>query len=95
MPGEPWILAAFVLMTLLNLGVILYWRRRAGSGTGELGLDAAVPGDGNADGVENAVCCPDCGATNERGYHYCRQCAGELGRAGRSASPGSDSNGVF
>lgn len=35
-------------------------------------------GDGSVDRKDGSVTCPECGAGNEAGYRYCRDCVSEL-----------------
>jgi len=97
MNSEAWVFAAFALMALLHLGLVLYWRQRSASASGERPRRPAGENTSSAaatDG-EPAVWCPDCGEPNQPGYHYCRRCVSELGGGQRSAPEGSDSSGVF
>jgi hypothetical protein len=55
--------AALGFAHLLAIGIGL-WLRRTGS---EVATDPS-----------GSVRCPDCGATNEAGYRYCRNCVAEL-----------------
>lgn len=73
------LLVAVVLAHLLVTYLLVRRRARASAPRGSEGGTAAS-GDGvNADVVE----CPTCGAENERGYRFCRQCVEELpGSAG-------------
>jgi len=66
----PALLAAAVLLLIavaVAVGASL-GRRRATARIEE--GERRFPGGG--------VDCPDCGAGNERGYHYCRECGAEL-----------------
>lgn len=97
MNNEAWVFGAFALMALLHLGLVLYWRQRSASTSGERPhqrtgdhASSATVGDD-----EPTVWCPDCGEANRPDYHYCRRCVSELGGGQRSAPESSDSSGVF
>lgn len=97
MESEAWVFAAFGLMALVHLGLVLYWRRRSASPSGETGRRRAADGAGarTAEAGDRGVVCSDCGEPNEPGYHYCRRCVSELGGGRRGASSGSNSRSVF
>lgn len=80
-------LAIFVALGTVHLVVLVYvFVRRRTSNADAVGGTArnGVGGSDSAD--EWTVQCSECGAWNEPGFRYCRQCVTEL--------PGSDSSGL-
>ncbi|MFB6266760.1 MAG: zinc ribbon domain-containing protein [Halodesulfurarchaeum sp.] len=78
-----WIVLGLVLLAVAQL-VALRFARRASQEDGDgptptpgRGLEGPPdPGSDSAGG--DTVPCPHCGATNEAGYKYCRQCVSVL-----------------
>lgn len=70
MTGD-WVFAGITVLVLLHGMALLYAYRRARTSGG-----AAV--DDEASVTEDGVECPSCGAHNETGFRYCRQCVSEL-----------------
>lgn len=97
MESEAWVFAAFALMALVHLGLVLYWRRRSAGTSGEVRPNRVSDGTPTrpVEDDDRLVVCSDCGEHNEPGYHYCRRCISELGSDRRTAPPGSNSRGVF
>lgn len=74
---ETWaleIVAAFAAVQLLALAYF-YYRGLTGTTNGDSqGLAPAAPDDGDRDAVQ----CSECGAENDPGYRYCRDCVADL-----------------
>lgn len=86
MYGEPWLHAALLALGLLHVLGVASWHAargeaRADGEDGDAAVTAAGGDSGTAAGAER-VTCPQCGASNEQGYRFCRRCVGEI--------PGSD-----
>lgn len=86
---EPW-LAAVLAIAGLHL-LVAWYARRAASRAAPAGAGVA------ADYVEDEeVTCPTCGAENELGYRFCRNCIGELPGANPGiTAAGPSRSGVF
>jgi len=71
---QPWLYTLFVVVGGVHVFAVLHaYRSRQSS---DDGVDLS-------DSTETAVPvaevdCPECGATNERGYKYCANCVGDL-----------------
>lgn len=76
--AQPWVYGAIVLLVVLHGAALLYAYRTGQRQIGQPNTESAGK-DVTGEGIE----CPDCGALNERGYRYCRQCVGELPVAAR------------
>jgi len=75
-----WLVAYLVGFALLQLVLYRYFRedspreRTAPSASERSRVSLKAPPDDAGDGIH----CKLCGAYNEAGYSYCRQCAGQL-----------------
>jgi len=80
-----WLVVYLVGFALLQVLLYRYLRNSRGGQTAPRGPEpegARAPVDGASsrrpDAAEDGVCCRNCGAHNEVGYAYCRECAGQL-----------------
>jgi len=96
MLGSEWLYGAIALLVGVHVLTMLYAYRRQGEPTPGTTSDAegAVDAEtaGSDDGPE-LVHCPHCGAGNEGGYQFCRECTADLstGSGYRHASQRSES----
>jgi len=93
MLGSEWLYGAIALLVGVHVLTLLYAYRRQGeptTGTAD-GEAETVPTPSGETGPE-AVCCGHCGAINEGGYQFCRECASDLatGSGQRLTQPNAD-----
>lgn len=77
MPVDTWVYAAFGVLLGLHLVTLVYAYRARGTLPWQIeGTESATAEN---DGVDEDVCyCDECGAENEVGYRFCRNCVSEL-----------------
>ena len=74
----------YALLFVLVHAVVLYYLYRA-TGTSTVAASTDAEDDVAAD--DRTVTCGNCGAENELGYRYCRNCVAELsGAVGRTSA---------
>jgi hypothetical protein len=74
-----WLVAYLAGFALLQVLLYRYLRDSQGTGTVPSGTEAAsVAAVERTEPDGDGVRCGRCGAANDRGYSYCRNCAGQL-----------------
>lgn len=80
MLGSEWLYGVIALLVGVHVLTLLYAYRRQGEPTAghtQADTERSMPGTSDDDGDE-LVSCGHCGAHNENGYQYCRECAADL-----------------
>ena len=79
MLGSEWLYGAIALLVGVHILTMLYAYRRQGEPTsGTTRSDSGVTTTGDDDAAVGLVACTHCGARNEQGYQFCRECAADL-----------------
>jgi hypothetical protein len=79
MMGSEWLYGAIALLVGVHVLTILYAYRRQGEPTG--GTEQSDPESSASTGSDDdqeVVSCAHCGALNEHGYQFCRECVADL-----------------
>ncbi|WP_135305369.1 DUF7577 domain-containing protein [Haloarcula amylovorans] len=92
MIGSEWLYGAIALLVGLHVLTMLYaYRRQSDAAAGATQADAETRPAVGSDEEEEAggtVNCAHCGAVNQRGYQFCRECVADLSSsAPRRQSP--------
>lgn len=92
-----WVYGYAVLFGLVHVVLLYYLYRTTGTTAETAGARAAAPEESEDVEVDGTVQCANCGAENERGFRYCRNCVEELpGAVDRtSASAGPAGRGIL
>lgn len=80
MLGSEWLYGAIALLVGVHVLTLLYAYRQQGepaAGTAQSESEMTVPAGGD-DEDDGTVVCAHCGATNDPGYQFCRQCVSDL-----------------
>lgn len=79
MLGSEWLYGAIALLVGVHVLTILYAYRRQGEPAGAEQSDPEASTSSGSDGDEReVVSCGHCGAINEHGYQFCRECVADL-----------------
>ena len=80
MLGSEWLYGAIALLVGVHVLTILYaYRRRGEPAAGAEQSDPETSLSSGGDGDErDVVSCAHCGAVNEHGYQFCRECVADL-----------------
>jgi len=79
MLGSEWLYGAIALLVGVHVLTMLYAYRRQGepaSGAAQSDPGATTPANG--DDSVGLVTCANCGARNEQGYQFCRECTADM-----------------
>lgn len=95
MLGSEWLYGAIALLVGVHVLTLLYAYRRQGEPTpGTSGdTETTLPSPSDDEGP-TLVSCPNCGARNENGYQFCRECVADLstGSGRRHARQGPETH---
>ena len=79
MLGSEWLYGAIALLVGVHVVTLLYAYRKQGEpASGAAQSEAERATSTASDDDAGTVACPHCGATNEFGYQFCRQCVADL-----------------
>jgi len=79
MLGSEWLYGAIALLVGIHILTMLYAYRRQGEPTsGTAQSDPGTTSQATSDEQIDIVACAHCGARNERGYQFCRECVADM-----------------
>ncbi|GGO00128.1 MULTISPECIES: DUF7577 domain-containing protein [Haloarcula] len=79
MMGSEWLYGAIALLVGLHVLTMLYaYRRQSDPASGATQSDPETTPPAPSDDAVETIDCAHCGATNERGYQFCRECVADL-----------------
>lgn len=82
MMGSEWLYGAIALLVGLHILTMLYaFRRRGEPASAGVQTDATRSPSGNTADAD-VVRCRHCGAHNQSGYQFCKQCVADLSSGG-------------
>lgn len=95
MTPEQWLSVSMLLLVATNLATLVYAvhaKHEASSEGNEAPSEDSRggPAASMSDADDGTVTCTECGASNERGYRYCRNCTTELPGVRIGGAPASD-----
>lgn len=88
MPEGPWVHGVVVALALTQFLIVWYLYRRSMLAGGRKERRPASGAGGRRGEPDDSVLCDECGARNEAGYRFCRNCTAEL--PGRPIATGAD-----
>jgi len=79
MLGSEWLYGAIALLVGVHVVTLLYAYRKQGEpASGAAQSETEPTTSATSDDGDGTVSCPHCGARNEFGYQFCRQCVADL-----------------
>lgn len=83
MMGTEWLYGAIALLVGLHILTMLYaYRRRGDPATAGRQSDSEHAPSVHPDEKADVVSCQHCGARNQPGYQFCKQCVADLSSGG-------------
>ena len=78
MLGSEWLYGAIALLVGVHVVTLLYAYQKQGEPTSGTAQSESETGTSAGSDDVGIVCCPQCEATNEHGYQFCRECVADL-----------------